>query len=418
MQNWKITHNKYLSDNIYPKLRFAYWEGHRDFVYDLTSFVSPACITELGSQYGCSLFTFCQSVKENHLNTVINAIDLWKGDIGAEHPGEEVFNIVKKIKEEYFSDLKLNLYQAKFDDVLNNFKDGSIDILHIDGGHTYEEVRHDFLTWLPKLSDNGIVLFHDVYSPIEDGACIYWTELKNSYSNWIEFKHSCGLGILFPKKDFWFKKILDTNFVECYQPLYYYRASYEITKLRFDELSELYVKRFDAIQEQSKMINERDTVIQAQAKLLEERYSAIQEQSKMIEERDAEIQAQAEFLEERYSTIQEQSKMVEERDTEIQAQARFLEERYSTIQEQSKMIDERDNTIQEQSKMIDERDNTIREQFEILDRNKSTILSQRKEIEGLSNDIMIKDSIIKSLEEIIDSCWITKRKRKKSIKEK
>ena len=99
---WIITEPKFESDLINPQLKFAYWEGHRDFVYDLINFMKPKMITELGSQYGCSLFTFCQSVKDNNLDTKIRAVDMWSGDIGAPDTGEEVFALVNKIKDTFF----------------------------------------------------------------------------------------------------------------------------------------------------------------------------------------------------------------------------------------------------------------------------------------------------------------------------
>lgn len=39
---------------------------------------------------------------------------------------------------------------------------GPIELLFIDGDHSYEAVRRDTELWLPKLIEGGIVMFHDV----------------------------------------------------------------------------------------------------------------------------------------------------------------------------------------------------------------------------------------------------------------
>ena len=351
---WIMTEPRFESDIINPQLRFAYWEGHRDFVYDLINFVKPKMITELGSQYGCSLFTFCQSVKDNNLDTKIRAVDMWSGDIGAPDTGEEVFALVNKIKDTYFSELDIKLYQMRFDDALPDFEDESIDILHIDGGHTFEDVDHDLKTWLPKLSKDGIILFHDVYSTIDDGSCVHWRETKKKYKNFFDFEHSCGLGVLFPKSDKWYNLIRDSGFFELYKDVYYYRSKYKYVQNRFDELSGLYEERYKAIEEQSEMIKERDERIEATEKLAVERLKAIEEQSEMIKERDERIEATEKLAVERLKAIDNQSAMIAERDEKINVLEDIANERLNIIKEKEAHIAGKDIRIKEVEDKHDE----------------------------------------------------------------
>ncbi len=388
--SWVVSDPRYDADQLNPKLKFAYWEGHRDFAYDLLQFVRPERLVELGSQYGCSLFTFCQAVRDFKLNTEINAVDMWSGDIGAEITGEEVYALVQKTAATYYPEVKLNLFQMCFDDARPSFADNSIDILHIDGGHTFEDVEHDFTTWLPKLKENGIVLFHDVYSPIDQGSCDHWEKTKKEYDCYFDFTHSCGLGILFPKGRYWYDRLEEAGFFKYYKDLYFYRSKYKYTQERFDELKGLYEERYRAIEQQSKMIDERDARIAADEKLVAEKDAAIASQTKLIEERDATITSQTKMFSERIAAdeklvaekdaaIANQSKMIDERDARIAADEKLVAEKDAAIESQAKLIDERDRSLNEAHKIAEERLGIVQQQGNII----LTLQQQNAEYEAI-----------------------------------
>jgi glycosyltransferase involved in cell wall biosynthesis len=172
------------------------WCGHLPFAAWVIETVKPKIFVELGTHSGNSYFAFCQSVKSHNLNTKCFAIDTWEGDSHAGSYSDEVYREVcdhNKVNYQNFS----KLLRTTFDEALSFFEDESIDLLHIDGLHTYEAVKHDFETWLPKLSTNAIVLFHDTQVQERGfGVWKFWNELKKSFPCNLEFSHSYGLGVI------------------------------------------------------------------------------------------------------------------------------------------------------------------------------------------------------------------------------
>lgn len=171
------------------------WLGHIPFAGWLIEATRPRVFVELGTHYGDSYFAFCQAVKRNALPTCCYAVDTWQGDEHAGEYGEEVFAHVRRFHDAAFGTFS-NLMRMRFDQALEHFSDGSVDLLHIDGLHTYEAVKDDFETWLPKLSERAIVLFHDTNVRQGDfGVWRYWEEISARYPH-IRFDHSHGLGVL------------------------------------------------------------------------------------------------------------------------------------------------------------------------------------------------------------------------------
>jgi O-antigen biosynthesis protein len=171
------------------------WLGHAPFLRYLIREVRPEIFVELGTHNGFSYFVACQTVQELGLPTRTYAVDSWAGDPHAGTFDDSVFKAVLELNEQYkgFS----TLLKMSFLEALGEVADGSVNLLHIDGFHTYDAVRQDFETWLPKMSKNGIILLHDIHVRHANfGVFKYWAELKKQYST-IEFVSSYGLGVVF-----------------------------------------------------------------------------------------------------------------------------------------------------------------------------------------------------------------------------
>ena len=73
------------------------------------------------------------------------------------------------------------LIRSTFDAAATHFEDNTIDLIHIDGLHTYEAVKHDYKTWLSKLKEGGTLMFHDWNVREADfGVWRLWEEIKAS----------------------------------------------------------------------------------------------------------------------------------------------------------------------------------------------------------------------------------------------
>src|SRR5437764_3203567 len=169
------------------------WCMHLPFAYDLMRELKPRIFVQLGVGKGEPYFGFCQSVAEHILSTKCYGIDTWNDKTQADEIGAETKTEVANYNWRYssFSTLKT----MAFREALRDFADGSVDLLHIDGVHSYEDAKRCFEAWLPKLSPDGIVLLHGATLDERDSdVWRLWDGIARPKMSFLfEFGH--GLGV-------------------------------------------------------------------------------------------------------------------------------------------------------------------------------------------------------------------------------
>jgi hypothetical protein len=151
------------------------WVHHVDFAKWLVLHKQPELIVDLGTFHGASAFALgTQGIGK--LVTIDREID------------PKTRNLLK-------AHLKnVEVVEGLFSDVVSNYKDHSIDILHFDGDHKFPSVIEDLKNWVPKLKDDGVVLMHDVFHPTFWGPLVGFIKAIDGCAKLI-FPEGCGLGV-------------------------------------------------------------------------------------------------------------------------------------------------------------------------------------------------------------------------------
>jgi len=167
------------------------WLGHGKFAIQLVTALQPKTIVDLGVDYGFSTFCFAYP-KIGY----VWGVDCFEGDpqAGMKNTYPLVIGQRARLRQKYGIH-NVNIVKGYFNDVAKDWEtkpDPTIDILHIDGLHTYDAVSEDFRTWSKFLSPDGVVLFHDTIS-YRDDVGRFFDELPGDYK--VNFEHSFGLGV-------------------------------------------------------------------------------------------------------------------------------------------------------------------------------------------------------------------------------
>ena len=163
------------------------WKGHRTFAEFLVKYMKPKVVVDLGVDYGFSSFVFANALQNT--DGTHYGIDMFQGDIHTNFRNT-YDSVMENIKAHHLTNIEIIV--GEFGEVAQSWK-LPIQILHIDGLHTYEAVKRDYDNWSPFVDENSIILFHDVTS-FPDIAQ-FFRDVEGGWQK-LYFTHSAGLGIL------------------------------------------------------------------------------------------------------------------------------------------------------------------------------------------------------------------------------
>lgn len=122
---------------------------------------------EVGCRWGGTFIITSEILKLKNNNVKLYTCDIInKSEILLEYSNYQTFNYIQK---------------SSFDLNQNDINE-NIDLILIDGDHSYDGVKTDFevcLKFNPKY-----VVFHDIKSSVCPGVVKFWDEIKNNYKNY------------------------------------------------------------------------------------------------------------------------------------------------------------------------------------------------------------------------------------------
>lgn len=149
-------------------------EGYFSYtnLYDLALKYCPdnATFVEVGSWMGRSTCYMGEQIKKSSKNIKFYAVDTWAGSEESDH--KDAIDRLKSYNFTLFEVFKYHLSECGVSNYVtplqttsleaaSQFEDNSLDFVHIDASHDYENVLADIRAWYPKVKPGGFITGDD-----------------------------------------------------------------------------------------------------------------------------------------------------------------------------------------------------------------------------------------------------------------
>lgn len=147
-------------------------------LFDMVRELEPKTVCEIGTDKGGTLYLWCQASEDDAL---ILSVDLPSRKRYSERR-RRLYSQFKKTKHQTLTFLPGDSHSRATEELVKNtLGSRQIDFLFIDGDHTYDGVKQDFLTYSKFVRSGGLIAFHDIRT-VRPGCGVkeFWEELSPS----------------------------------------------------------------------------------------------------------------------------------------------------------------------------------------------------------------------------------------------
>ena len=178
-------------DSVSVKFNYTLSSGDIGALYTLMNDLPEKCkIVEIGSNRGYSTLIMSKGLETFGKKGIIYCIDPWGGTqtAGEGHiwitegalSGDGVYDIFEENMKEYNVFDKIKPMKMLSEEAVSHFEDKSLDMVFIDGDHSYQSTYNDISIWYPKVKDGGIMCGHDSTDQNVAVAASTWANENNT----------------------------------------------------------------------------------------------------------------------------------------------------------------------------------------------------------------------------------------------